>query len=303
MVPPVFHPKGERPPRRPLGIYLQILLGFGGFTLVTVVLLWVFQIALLGPFYQLIKTDQVENTAEAVLRQLDQPQEQLSQAVEDLCYDTQISILVSDENGRLLAGSFASEKQSPLRAALSQGGISSQVMLSQLYNDVNLQGGRLEETFPLGQGDSSPQVVLYGRIQRNSSGQARMVLMESEITPVGSTVETLKVQLLCLTGVMVVLGLLLALFIARRIARPIAAINQAAKQLGQGNYAISLEESGTREVTELAQTLNYAAGELSKVGEMRRELLANVSHDLRTPLTMIKGYSEVMRDLPGENTP
>ena len=303
MAPPVFHPKGERPPRRPLGIYLQILLGFGGFTLVTVVLLWVFQIALLGPFYQLIKTDQVENTAEAVLRQLDQPQEQLSQAVEDLCYDTQISILVSDENGRLLAGSFASEKQSPLRAALSQGGMSSQVMLSRLYNDVNLQGGRLEETFPLGQGDSSPQVVLYGRIQRNSSGQARMVLMESEITPVGSTVETLKVQLLCLTGVMVVLGLLLALFIARRIARPIAAINQAAKQLGQGNYAISLEESGTREVTELAQTLNYAAGELSKVDEMRRELLANVSHDLRTPLTMIKGYSEVMRDLPGENTP
>ena len=36
---------------------------------------------------------------------------------------------------------------------------------------------------------------------------------------------------------------------------------------------------------------------------MRRDLLANVSHDLRTPLTMIKGYGEVMRDLPGENTP
>ena len=43
--------------------------------------------------------------------------------------------------------------------------------------------------------------------------------------------------------------------------------------------------------------------ELSKVEGLRRELLANVSHDLRTPLTMIKGYSEVMRDLPGENTP
>lgn len=130
-----------------------------------------------------------------------------------------------------------------------------------------------------------------------------MVLLETEITPVDSTVDTLKVQLFCLTLVMAVLGLGLALFIARRIAKPLAAINQSAKKLGEGDYAIRFEGAGTREAAELAQTLNYAAGELSKVDELRRELLANVSHDLRTPLTMIEGYAEVMRDLPGENTP
>lgn len=288
---------------RPLGVYGQILLGFGAFTLVIAALLWVFQIFLLGPFYQLIKTDQVENTAEAVLRQLDEPQDTLRQTVEDLCYDTDINILVIDENGRLLADSYASQKQSPLRIALAQGGLPAQTILAQLYNEVNLQGGRLEEKFPLGQGDSSPQVVLYGRIQRTAGGEALMVLLETEITPVDSTVDTLKVQLFCLTLVMAVLGLGLALFIARRIAKPLAAINQSAKKLGEGDYAIRFEGAGTREAAELAQTLNYAAGELSKVDELRRELLANVSHDLRTPLTMIEGYAEVMRDLPGENTP
>ena len=53
----------------------------------------------------------------------------------------------------------------------------------------------------------------------------------------------------------------------------------------------------------MAETLNYAAHELAKVENLQRDLVANISHDLRTPLTMITGYSEVMRDIPGENTP
>ena len=57
------------------------------------------------------------------------------------------------------------------------------------------------------------------------------------------------------------------------------------------------------EVNELNNTLNYAAKELKKVESLQHELIANISHDLRTPLTMITGYGEVMRDLPGENTP
>ena len=59
------------------------------------------------------------------------------------------------------------------------------------------------------------------------------------------------------------------------------------------------------EVTEdeLAEALNYAASELAKTDDLQHELIANISHDLRTPLTMISGYSEVMRDIPGEMTP
>ncbi|MEG2083477.1 MAG: HAMP domain-containing sensor histidine kinase, partial [Oscillospiraceae bacterium] len=61
-------------------------------------------------------------------------------------------------------------------------------------------------------------------------------------------------------------------------------------------------DSGCREIDELANSLNYATAELSQVDRLRSELIANISHDLRTPLTMITGYGEIIRDIPGENT-
>ncbi|MDR2932837.1 MAG: HAMP domain-containing histidine kinase, partial [Oscillospiraceae bacterium] len=56
------------------------------------------------------------------------------------------------------------------------------------------------------------------------------------------------------------------------------------------------------EVVKLADALTEAAAELSKTEELRQELVSNVSHDLRTPLTLIAGYSEMIRDLPEETT-
>jgi signal transduction histidine kinase len=71
--------------------------------------------------------------------------------------------------------------------------------------------------------------------------------------------------------------------------------------LAEGNFDAKFEGKGYREIEELNDTLNFAADELGKVETLRRELMANVSHDMRTPLTMIVGYGEAMRDIPGEN--
>lgn len=295
------------PGGRPLGVHGQILLGFGAFTAVIVVLLWVFQIFLLNPFYRAIKTAEVRSTADTVLKNLDLSREEMDGLAKSLSLDTGINIVVTDETGTLYGNCFYSQKESPLFTALSQGSARAHVFLAGMFDQVNLKGGNFLEKYTpeelTTRKGTSTEIILYARISRTADGNSRMVLMESEITPVDSTVETLKVQLLCLTAVMILLGIVLAVVIARRIARPLTAINESAKQLGRGEYAIRFAEEGTREVSELAHTLNFAAAELSKVEQLRRELLANVSHDLRTPLTMIKGYSEVMRDLPGENTP
>jgi signal transduction histidine kinase len=87
------------------------------------------------------------------------------------------------------------------------------------------------------------------------------------------------------------------------MASPIKKMNRAAEQLAKGNYDADFSVGGYKEAVELSKSLTYASEQLAGTDRLQKELLANISHDLRTPLTMIIGYSEVMRDLPGENTP
>ena len=145
--------------------------------------------------------------------------------------------------------------------------------------------------------------MIYTSTLTTADGQTLLLALNSVITPVNSTVETLRIQLLYITVILIACALVIALMIARRVSNPIIQINQAAKKLAKAQYDVRFNGEGYREIAELAETLNYAAHELSKVDNLRKELIANISHDLRTPLTMIIGYAEVMRDLPGENTP
>ncbi|MCL1789430.1 MAG: HAMP domain-containing histidine kinase [Oscillospiraceae bacterium] len=133
-------------------------------------------------------------------------------------------------------------------------------------------------------------------------GYVLSLTFHAMIAPVNATVSTLRLQLYIVTGVMVILSVLLAVIIAKRVSKPIEDINRNALTLAKGNYDVRFEGKGFHEITELSNTLNTAAIELGRVEALRRELLANVSHDLRTPLTLIYSYAEMMSDFPDEIT-
>lgn len=122
------------------------------------------------------------------------------------------------------------------------------------------------------------------------------------ITPVEATASTLRLQLYAITAIMILLSVGLALIIARRVSRPIVVINNSAKKLATGKYDTRFNGHGFIEIKELSDTLNTAASELSKVENLRRELMSNISHDLRTPLSLIYSYAEMMHDFPEEIT-
>lgn len=112
-------------------------------------------------------------------------------------------------------------------------------------------------------------------------------------------------QAIFIVGIIVTLGVIaFSLFLARRLTRPLERLTEAAEQMGQGNYAQRVEPpKGKDELERLALSFNAMAeriesdiNELRRQEELRRDLIANIAHDLATPLTAIQGFSEALAD-------
>jgi signal transduction histidine kinase len=154
-----------------------------------------------------------------------------------------------------------------------------------------------------GLSDSSmPKSAIYVKAVTFSDGTKGAIFLNRAMTPVSATVKTLTIQLGFISAILIIVAVVLAFTISWRVSKPIADVNAEAKKLVGGTYDGSGVCGSYREINELNETLTQVAYELTKVDRMQKELIANISHDLRTPLTMIEGYTEVMRDIPGENT-
>lgn len=134
--------------------------------------------------------------------------------------------------------------------------------------------------------------LLYG-IKKNNG----YVFLFTSLEDIGTTTSLIKSQLIYLTLLTILLSIVIAMFLSRRIAKPISDMTKKATKLADGNYNLVFKNTGINELDELANSLNYLEQEVSKTDTYRRDLMANVSHDLKTPLTMIKAYAEMIKDI------
>jgi two-component system sensor histidine kinase BaeS len=91
-------------------------------------------------------------------------------------------------------------------------------------------------------------------------------------------------------------SILLAIVLARRIARPLADVSAAARRVADGDYSTRVPREGTEELVSLADSFNQMAASLEEQEQLRRDFIANAAHELRTPLTNLQGYLEALRD-------
>ncbi len=89
---------------------------------------------------------------------------------------------------------------------------------------------------------------------------------------------------------------LVSLYLYRKINPPLYEIRQGAERYAGGNFDRMLPDYQVREISDLANALNQMAAKLDSLESMRQEFVANVSHELKTPVTTIKGFTETLID-------
>lgn len=183
--------------------------------------------------------------------------------------------------------------------ASKNGGEYKVVLPRERFRDFNYNVDNYEGNVP--DNEERENCFISVRIIESSEFEYLLILNAS-IEPMHATTRAIRIILLFVSLIFCVLSIIISYMLSKVLSKPIEKITSSAKELQAGDYKVRFEENGPNEITELAKTLNKTAASLDNADKLQKELIANISHDLRTPLTMISGYSEFMRDFPSEVT-
>lgn len=245
--------------------------------------LWFFQVLFLDAYYEYVKTNEVKKVATNIINNYDEYN--IKEILDNYSFQENVCIDVVYKNMEIYSSNN-----------LNRGciGLNSK--------NKNVMEDKIEFQ------NSDDTIKLYKYINREFKNKIVMyaikldedtyVYINSSVEILSSTTNILGSQLIYVTILVLILSLIISYFISKVISKPIIKINESAKKMASGDYKTKFEiDENIKELNELVDTLNETCNELSKTDEVRRELLANVSHDLKTPLTMIKAYSEMIKDI------
>lgn len=265
------------------------------FTALIITLIWLFQYVFLDSYYQAKKIRGVSKAADKIIQAYGTDDQENTNRM--LAFNNNFCIVITDENGNYLSVENNLGAYSYLFSDIRDN---NSMNLFSIISELKKSGK--DNITQISENDKfRHREILYCTKIENSDDSAAYLFIESSIQPIDSTVSIIREQLFYITVIIIDLAFVVSLFISRRLAKPIHDITQTAKKFKDGDYDVEFKGQGYLEIEELSNVLNDARNEIRKVSDLRKDLIANVSHDLRTPLTMVKAYAEMIRDLSGDN--
>ncbi|MCI8429894.1 MAG: HAMP domain-containing histidine kinase [Lachnospiraceae bacterium] len=258
----------------------------------TVIFMWGFQIYFMEQNYINSSITEIQNRLSSVLPEL---------AATDLAEnETMLSYLTSTAGGKTMI-------------------ISSEGQLISLYSygyPINLKENREEirvweriaqssDYQSILSGDPYTRTIQEGirvhsyetGIPVTYDGQNAYVILYRGFTDLYTVLDMNRQLLVALSFLLVLIASVLAAFLARKFTKPILRIKNTVDRLGAGDLKASPGFKRTDEIGQLARSVEELGMALQRVDVLRKEVIANVSHELRSPLSLIGGYAEMVRDI------
>jgi len=264
------------------------LMSFVIFALFLVAVLWGLFNSFINTYYARARTQEVIRTANALETQFIQDRDSFDTYAVQTAGTNGIYIRIDVSDSRLIYDGTRTVKDTGAFA-----------------NDIarirsKLESSPLESVTETRSSTGNNSRLVYAAYIRSGSDSDIMYII-APLYPDEVTFRILRSMLIYISLIVVLVSFFLAYAVSRRLSAPIENLTESAKELSQGNYNVKFDGAGFTGTKELARALNKASYEMEKTDFYQREILANVSHDLKTPLTMIRSYAEKIIDISGDN--
>lgn len=275
------------------------------FTVVIFTVLWLLQTVFLQKFYNGMI---IRNTVKVADKISSESQSSdITSYIDDISRSNSILVFVTDTDGNIMYSSDEYKKGHKFkdeRLEMPYNGNGKEMR----FHYRELPENYTEFLSAVNASDSgeaelqNDDIYVYGRlIDFYGSDEKAVLYVGTTLNAVGSTARIIRIQLIWVTLLSIIIAFVLALFMSKSFSKPVSQLNEKAHKLGEKDNDAEFSEGFCTELDELNKTLDTTSEKLKKNREFQNELLANVSHDLRTPLTMIKGYAEMIRDISRED--
>ncbi|MGI6212845.1 MAG: ATP-binding protein [Anaerovoracaceae bacterium] len=265
--------------------------------------IWCMQYLFLDSYYarsKLNETSRLSNEIAAIYNQTGGSLSVLNSMILKLSQENDVTIFVQTTDGRdvMSAGDVHRLNDDSRRNNYEEE-------IETLRN--KLQSSNLDSTSIISRDKKKARSVWIAKRLTGSSsiteisGSEYILFIFSPLFPLKATLDILRQQLVIIILAAMLVSLIISYYLSMRISRPIRKITNSASELSSGNFDVRFEGNSYSEINELAETLTKAEGEMKRIDLYQKDLMANVSHDLRTPLTMIRSYAEMIRDISGDN--